>query len=179
MQLKCLKSKKIMNEIEYTHFEWLTLWLENWIPCALFSPSHPTCTTRNCDTLKKEYQAYTYTHIYSGMVSTFILLQSQLSIAEGSICHLFSHRGCGQSSPFSFEHLWIRSRQSVINNSESVLDSPSLGKNDWSLEHPEMCSLLREMSLWRDRKAKDSRFLKLEMKSSARVVGRSNGWWWW
>ena len=31
------------------------------------------------------------------MVSAFILLQSQLLIAKGSICHLFSHRGCGQS----------------------------------------------------------------------------------
>ena len=41
-----------------------------------------------------------------------------------------------------------------------------------------MHSLLREVSLWRDRKAKDYRFLKLEMKSSARVVGRSNEWWW-
>ena len=49
-----------MNEIEYTQFDWLNLWLENWIPFALFSPSHPTCTTRNCGTLKKKYQAYIY-----------------------------------------------------------------------------------------------------------------------
>ena len=54
------KVKKDMNEIEYTQFDWLNLWLENWIPFALFSPSHPTCTTRNCGTLKKKYQAYIY-----------------------------------------------------------------------------------------------------------------------
>ena len=52
MQLKCNESEKIMNEIKYTHFNWMTLWLENWIPFALFWPSHPTCMKRNSFKMK-------------------------------------------------------------------------------------------------------------------------------
>lgn len=69
----------------------------------------------------------------------------------------------GQSSPFSFKHLWLRSGQSLIYSCETVSESP-LGKNDCSLGHPEIHRCWREVSVWRAREVRDSRFLNLSME---------------
>ena len=122
------------------------------------------------------------THIYSGGLCIHFAAISTSYCSSINLSSIFTQGMWaifGQSSPFSFEHLWIRSGQSLIYSSESMSGSPSLGIKDWSLGHRKTSSFLREVSVWRDRKAKDSRFWKREMQSSTRVVGRRNKWWWW
>ena len=83
----------------------------------------------------------------------------------------------GQSAPSSFEYLCVRCGQSRTYSRERVSgNSPSLGKIDRSLGQLSITSSSREVRVWRDREARDSRFWNSERVREVRVVGKRIEW---